>query len=94
MYVKENGQQFRREILCKKLQKVLRSLHLGVDFVGKKTDGAVTSGWEPVARVVVTDFVLFRFEWSAAALANLGINPEIVAAKLDAEEARTVTNWV
>ncbi len=53
-----------------KNQKVLRELHPGADFYGKKTDGIVTSSWEPLARIVVTDPASFRLDWSAMAMAK------------------------
>jgi hypothetical protein len=92
--VDENGQQLRREILCKKLQEVLRELHPGVDFYGKNADGTVTSCWEPVTRIVVTDPVSLRLDWNAAALAKHKIDRGALDARLMAMDKRAATEWV
>ena len=90
----KNGAQIRREGLTKKLVRVLKGMHSGVDFFAKKSDGTVTSSYVSVAKIVVVDVENYSIQWNGLCADKIGIDRADAVARLRAEDVRSEPEWV
>ena len=66
----------------------------GVDFFGRRSDGAVTSNYIAIARIAIIDADNYKIEWNNVGADKLGVNRAQVAARLLAEDLRAQPEWV
>ena len=74
----KSRKQIKREVLTRKLMKVLKDQYAMRDFRMRKRDGTVSSDLSPLARVIVTSPEDFRVEWNLALVAQDEIERDAV----------------
>ncbi len=78
----------RREILCKRLRDVLKTLLPSREFFAKRADGTVSSNYIAVARIRVENADSWKIEWNTAAA------DQVVLARLRALNLQGAPEWI
>ena len=91
----KNRKQIRKEVLSRKLQRVLKEKYPNNEFFNRKRDATISSDWVPLARVVVPDPDTFRVEWNLKRATELSIDRAAVdeAFKIAAADRDETISW-
>ena len=86
--IDKNLKEIRLESITRRLHKVLKDLHPGLDLFCKRRDGQVCSRWIPLARVLVTGPAEYKLERNISLADSSGII-RIIASKALGEADRS-----